>query len=112
MFDIDYLKLLLIISIVESTITCTFVQKTKVIFNSSKFITIYSFIINMLFSIIFCLSFTNITFPKSLWIGLFSYLGADTIYKSLEGKISSYSELINNNKIEIPKENIINKEDE
>jgi len=47
----------------------------------------------MFIGIIFCITFTKISFPNSLWIGLFSFLGADSIYKTLEGKISSYSTL-------------------
>jgi hypothetical protein len=43
----------------------------------------------------------------SLWIGVFSFLGADTIYKSLEGKLTPYREILNKNVVEVPKENII-----
>ena len=111
MFNFDYFKQLLIISIALSIITCTFIQKTKVLLKNSKYISLYSLLVNLVTSIIFCISFTNIKFPNSLWIGLFSYLGADSMYKSLEGKISSYSELIERNTIEIKKDNIINKEE-
>ena len=90
LFDIDNLKLFLIISITISSITCAFVQKTKGLFKSSKYLTIYSLILNMAISVLFCISFTNVTLPNSLWIGLFSFIGADSIYKSLEGKILSY----------------------
>ena len=38
-------------------------------------------------------------------------LGADSIYKSLEGKISSYSDIINKKNVSISEDNIINKED-
>ena len=112
MFNVNFLKELLIISITLSTITCTFIQKTKCLLKSNKYISVYSFIVNMLVGVVFSISFTNIAFPNSLWIGLFSYLGADQIYKSLEGKISSYTEIVNKNTISISKENIINKEDE
>ena len=113
MFNFDYLKQLLIISIALSTITCTLIQKTKGFLKSSNFIVIYSFIVNIIIGILFCLTFTNISLPTSLWIGFFSFLGADSIYKSLEGKISSYSEIINQkNTVSISKDNIINKEDE
>lgn len=111
MFNIDYLKLLLIISIAISSITCVFIQKTKSLFKSSKYIIIYSLVINVLTSILFCMTFTDISFPNSLWIGLFSFLGADSIYKSLEGKISSYNDIISKNVVEIERNNIINEED-
>ena len=112
MFNIDYLKTALIISIVLSSITCTLIQKTKGFFKSSDYITIYSLVVNMIISLLFCKTFTNIDLPNSLWIGLFSFLGADSIYKSLEGKISSYSDLIQKKGITILEENIINKEDQ
>lgn len=109
MFHIEYLQQLLIISIALSAVTCALVQKTKFIFKSSKFIVIYSLIINLAIGVVFCITFTDITLPNSLWIGFFSFLGADSIYKSLEGKISSYSDILNRKSI--PKENIINEED-
>ena len=111
MLDINYLKELLIISISFSAITCTLIQKTKGFLKSSKFITLYSFIINMGIGILFCLSFTKIVFPNYLWIGFFSFLGADSIYKSLEGKISSYSDIVSKKSVSINEDNIINKED-
>lgn len=111
MLQIDYLRQLLIISIALSIITCAIIQKTKGLFKSSKYITLYSFIINMIVGVVFSITFTNISFPNSLWIGLFSFLGADSIYKSLEGKISSYSDIINKKNVSISEDNIINKED-
>ena len=111
MLQIDYLRQLLIISIALSIITCAIIQKTKGLFKSSKYITLYSFIINMIVGVVFSITFTNIGFPNSLWIGLFSFLGADSIYKSLEGKISSYSDIINKKYVSISEDNVINKED-
>ena len=109
--NFNLLKTSLIISIVLSSITCTIVQKTKVFLKSSKWITIYSLIINIITSILFCLTFTDIEFPLSIWIGVFSFLGADSIYKTLEGKIKTYQELVSDREIIIKKENIINEED-
>jgi hypothetical protein len=111
MLKIDFLKELLLISITLSTITCTLVQKTKFIFKTSKYISLYSLIINIIIGIIFSYTFTSIRLPNCLWIGFFSFLGADSIYKSLEGTISSYSEIVRKEKIELKDENIINKED-
>ena len=93
MLSIDYIKNLVIVSIVLSTITCSFIQKTKILFKTNKFLIIYSLIVNIIFSFIFCYSFTNIQFPTSIWTGLFSFIGADTIYKSLEGRLSTHKEL-------------------
>lgn len=111
MLHIEYLQELLLIGVALSTITCALVQKTKVIFNNSKYIVFYSLIINLVIGIIFCLTFTDIELPTSLWIGLFGFLGADSIYKSLEGKMSSYTDILSRKNISISKENIINEED-
>ncbi|MBQ9019661.1 MAG: hypothetical protein IJ097_05065 [Bacilli bacterium] len=111
MFHIEYLQQLLVIAITLSTITCTLVQKTKSFFSNSKIIIIYSLIINLVIGVIFCITFTDITLPTSLWIGLFGFIGADSIYKSLEGKILSYTDILNRKNITISKENIINEED-
>lgn len=111
MFHIEYLQQLLIMGIALSVITCAIIQKTKFLFKSSKFITLYSFIVNMVIGIIFSQTFTDVALPTSLWIGLFSFLGADSIYKSLEGKISSYSDILNRKNIIISKDNIVNEED-
>ena len=112
MLNLKYLQQLLVIAIALSAITCAVVQKTKSCFNTSKYLCLYSFLINILVGIVFCYTFTNITLPTSLWIGFFSFIGADTIYKSLEGKLASHTELINKNTITIARENIINKEEE
>lgn len=92
--NIDLLKQLLIIAITVSVITCSFIQKTKGIVPSSKWIGLYSFVVNMGISIVFCLSFTNLEFIQSIWVGAFSFIGADTLYKSLEGKLKPFSDIV------------------
>lgn len=93
MLNLSLLQQMLMISITVSTVTCAFIQKTKGYFKCSNCLSIYSLIINIAFGVIFCISFTKIKFPESLWIGLFSFLGANTIYKSLEGKIASHTDI-------------------
>ena len=94
MIKIEYLQELLLIYIILSTISFTFIQKTKVLFRNSKFLNIYSLIINIILSLLFCYSFTTIDIISSIWVGFFSYLGADSIYKALEGKIYSHNDLV------------------
>ena len=100
MLNVNLLKELLIIGIAVSVITVAFIQKTKGIFKKSKWINLYSLIVNMVFGIIFCMSFTEANIINSLWVGLFSYIGADTLYKTLEGKLKPYSDIISK-KIEV-----------
>lgn len=93
MIDMELLQELLIIAIAVSVIAVAFIQKTKGMFKKSKWINLYSFIVNMILGVIFCLSFTEASITNSLWVGLFSYIGADTLYKSLEGKLSSFKDI-------------------
>jgi hypothetical protein len=97
MINLEFVRELIVIGTFLSTITCTLVQKTKIIFHSSKYLSLYSFVINIIIGLLFSYSFTKIVFPYNLWIGLFSFLGSDTFYKAFEGKLSSYSDLVNNN---------------
>lgn len=98
MFMLDWylLQVILVIAIACSTITVAFIQKTKKFCRNSRCITWYSFIVNMLFGYFFSMTFASIDYVKSLWVGLFSFIGADTIYRNLEGKLSSYSDLVVN----------------
>lgn len=106
--NVELLRELLVIAIVLSVVTVAFIQKTKGIFKTSKYIGLYSAIINIVFAIIFCLSFTEVSVINSLWVGLFSFLGADTLYKSLEGKLTSFSDIITKKEevIEIKRDDI------
>lgn len=106
--NIDLLKELLINAIVLSVVTMAFIQKTKVIFKTSKFIELYSAIVNVIFAIVFCISFTEISIINSLWVGLFSFLGADTLYKALEGKLESFSDILDKKEeiIEIKRDDV------
>ena len=48
----------------------------------------------MIIGFLFSQTFSNIDYFNSLWVGLFAFLGADTIYRNLEGKLSSYGDLV------------------
>jgi len=100
MLDIKLLQELLIMAIAVSVIAVAFIQKTKGMLKKSKWINPYSFIVNMILGLIFCVSFTETSIINSLWVGLFSYIGADTLYKSLEGKLSPFKE-ITGKKVEV-----------
>ena len=99
MLKISLLQQMLIVSIFLSTISCSFVQKTKCYFPCSSCLCFYSLFVNIVISVLFCFSFTTINFPMSLWVGMFSFLGADTIYKTLEGKLLSYTDILTARKL-------------
>lgn len=98
--NVDLIKELLINAISLSVITCALIQETKGMFKSNKWIKPYSFIINMILGILFCLSFTEVGLLLSLWVGLFAFIGADSLYKAFEGKLKPFSEMLDK-KVEI-----------
>lgn len=93
MLNWSLLQSILIIAIACSSVTVIFIQKTKSFCSNSKQIPVYSLIVNIVLGFLFSQTFSDISYINSLWTGLFSFLGADTIYKSLEGKLDSYEEL-------------------
>ncbi len=100
--NIDLIKSLLLVAIASSIVSTAFVQKIKAmsICKCSNCVIYISFFVSMIFGVMFTLSFTSYNIIDSLWIGLFSFLGADSLYKAFEDKIfKSYSTL--NNIIEI-----------
>lgn len=95
---IELVKALLIIASASGIISSAFVQKFKSIslIKCSSCLIYISFTISMIFGVVFTLSFTNYTIIDSLWVGLFSFLEADTLYKAFEDKIfASYSSINN-----------------
>lgn len=96
MLNLTLLEQLIVISIPCGALAMAFIQKTKMMFRSSKIIILYSFIVNMIFGIIFTMSFGSQDLIESLWIGLFSFIEADTVYRMLEGKLQPFSELKGN----------------
>ena len=91
--DTKLLTTLLIIATTSSAITCAFIQKTKAKIGK-KWLTVYSLSVNMILGILFTLTFTDAGVYEGAWVGLFSFIGADSLYQSLEGKLKSHSDLI------------------
>ena len=110
MLDFDLIKNILIIGISSSIVTTSFVQKIKetINFKKSNYIVIVSFFVSMSIGFLFSLSFSDVGVVNSIWVGLFSFLGADILYKMFEDKIfKPFSEINNEKVIEIPKDNRI-----
>ena len=96
MLDWSLLQNLLIIAIACSSITVIFIQKTKRFCRNSHCIPWYGLLVNLILGFCFSQTFSDIDYIKSIWVGLFSFLGADTIYRNLEGKLASYTDLTAN----------------
>ena len=107
MLNLTLLQQMLVVAIALSVITCAFIQKTKKYFPCSSCLVIYNLVVNFVVGTLFCITFTSVDFPNSLWVSFFSFIGADTLYKSLEGKLKDYSSLVNTDYITVKKANII-----
>ena len=94
--NIELIKSLLIVAISSSIISTAFIQKVKntSMVTCSNCIIYISFVVSFVIGILFTYSFTEYTIINALWVGLFSFLGADSIYKAFEDKIfTSYSSM-------------------
>ena len=74
----------------------------------SSFIIIVSFVVSMIFGTLFALTFSDAKLQESLWVGLFSFVGADTLYKAFEDKIfKSFANIVDDKKNVVNEKNII-----
>jgi hypothetical protein len=89
MLNVELLKNILIVSIASGSVMTLLIQKIKEGINikNSKIMIAISFFINILVGTLFALNFATINVINALWAGLFSFIGADAIYKALEDKI-------------------------
>lgn len=87
--NIQLLQELLVIAICSGAIMTLFIQKIKegFKFKDSKTIICLSFILNLVIGTLFALNFSDVTWVNALWCGLFSFIGADLVYKTLEEKV-------------------------
>ena len=87
--NIELIKALLLVAVLSSIISTSFIQKIKTIslIKCSDCLVYISFLVSMSFGMLFTLSFTNYTLVESLWVGLFSFIGADSLYKAFEDKL-------------------------
>ena len=87
--NIELIKALLLIAVSSSIISASFIQKIKTIslIKCSDCLIYISFLISMSFGILFTLSFTDYKLIDSIWVGLFSFIGADSLYKAFEDKL-------------------------
>ncbi|MCI5552864.1 MAG: hypothetical protein MR388_03410 [Tenericutes bacterium] len=84
----DHLLEILIISITFSTILMLFVQKLKQLsfLNKSWQIWILNLICSFLIGIPFTMTFYQMNFTDGIWVSLFSFIGASSIYYALKNQ--------------------------
>ena len=87
MLNISLIKELLIISIATGIIVTALVQKIKENLKTKKYLLLISLLLSLSVGVLFSRCFTNISLLNSLWVGLFTFIGSDAIYKTFEEKI-------------------------
>lgn len=105
---------LLVISITFSVILMTLIQKFKNLsfINKSWHIWILNFLFSFLIGIPFSMTFYNIDLKNSIWVGLFSFIGASSIYETLKNQnIINYKPSSISDTVTISKENEIKRND-
>jgi len=109
----DLLVDLLIISITFSVVLMALIQKFKVLsfINKPWKVWILNLIFSFLIGIPFAITFYNINLIDSLWIGLFSFIGASTIYEALKNQnFISFKPTSSSDNISISKDNEIRRD--
>ena len=102
------------ISLVASIIIMAFIQKIKKLDFVTKdwHIGILNFLFSFLLGIPFSILFYNQTLQNSIWISIFSFLGAPSIYDALKSQnFINYKPTSLQDDITISKENEIKRED-
>lgn len=87
-FDVELLLNILWTATICQVIALVTTQKFKTLKIVTKAwqVILFSFVLNVVLAICFCLTFTDLKLILSLWVGFFSFIGADTVYKMLEEK--------------------------
>lgn len=74
------------VSIIASFISSQAIQKIKEVFNkSSMFNKIISLFLSFTIGVVYSLSFYNSNIIYALWVGLFTLIGAQGLYKTFKG---------------------------
>lgn len=94
--NLELLKQVLIVGISASIFSTAIIQKIKEQLKSKKWLFFISLIISIGIGIFFTLTFTELELVSAIWVGITTYVGADTIYRAFEDKIFKKFSDINN----------------
>ena len=101
----------LMISLILSVVIMTLLQKFKKLpfINKCWQIWILNLIFSFLIGIPFSISFYNTNIKDSIWVGLFCFIGAPSIYQALKKQnlLQYHPESLKDNVVEVPVENKI-----
>lgn len=104
---------LLLISVVFSFILMSLIQKIKILpcINKEWHIWILDLLLSIVLGIPFSIIFYNLSLFDSMWVALFGFIGAPTLYEAIknQGIININLTSLNDTTVTIPKGNEIKK---
>lgn len=106
---------LVAISMVFSIVLMSLIQKCKSLswINQSWHVWVLNFMLSFLLGIPFGMAFYQLSWTDSVWIGIFSFIGAPTLYQALKSQnILNYHPSSVSDTVTLPKEQEIKREDE
>ena len=105
--DIELIKQILVIAMASSIISTAIIQKIKEQLKHKKWLFLASFLVSNVIGTFFSLNFSELSLINSIWVGIVTWVGADSIYKAFEDKIfKSYSDIDNSKTITIERDDI------
>lgn len=113
--ELELIKQLLIIAIGASIISTATIQKIKEQLKSKLWLYFTSLVVSIGLGILFAICFSEVSIISSVWVGLFTWIGADSIYKAFEDKIfTKFSDIVKEDtqNVGIDEEDEIDEEDD
>lgn len=104
-FNVRFLIEIVIVAIFAEVIALQTVQMVKVMIDK-KYLRLFALVLNLVLGVLIVLQFTNQNWMIGLWVGFFSWIGAELLYKALEKgiRLAGHTELVYERKIEENKE--------
>lgn len=100
-FNVRFLVEILIVAIFSEVIALQTVQMVKAMIPKG-YIMWFALVFNLLLGVLMVWQFTDQSWIVGMWVGFFSWIGAELLYKSLEKgiRLAGHTELVYENKIE------------
>jgi Na+/proline symporter len=93
-FNVRFLIEILIVAVFAEVISLQTVQMVKALI-PKQFVKIFALVFNIILGVLMVVQFTNQQWIIGLWVGFFSWIGAELLYKSLEKgiRLAGHTEL-------------------
>ena len=111
--ELELIKQILVVAIGASIISTAIIQKIKEQLKSKLWLYLTSLVVSMSIGILFAICFSEVSIISSVWVGLFTWIGADSLYKAFEDKIfTKFSDIVKKDDTKIKEDTISIKRDD